>query len=151
MSVMAFVISPAINQRRSLATTGTNCSCVPCTTPTSNPSRFLQGEGTDPKAVQKLRDSIRTGIPVSVRLLNYKKDGTAFWNLLTMTPIKDAEGRVTKIVGVQVDVTSTTEGRATLDHQGLPLIVKYDSRMRAAKQHMVQEINDAVQVHLVKC
>lgn len=109
-------------------------------------SRFLQGEGTDPKAIQKLRDSIRTGVPVSVRLLNYKKDGTAFWNLLTMTPIKDAEGRVTKIVGVQVDVTSTTEGKATLDHQGLPLIVKYDSRMRAAKQHMVQEINDAVQV-----
>ncbi len=67
-----------------------------------------------------------------------------------MTPIKDAEGRVTKIVGVQVDVTSTTEGKATLDNQGLPLIVKYDSRMRAAKAHMVEEINQAVQVCFVE-
>jgi hypothetical protein len=65
-------------------------------------SRFLQGEGTDPKEVAKLREAIRTGTPVSVRLLNYKKDGTPFWNLLTMTPIKAPDGRVSKIVGVQV-------------------------------------------------
>jgi hypothetical protein len=39
---------------------------------------------------------------VSVRLLNYKKDGTPFWNLLTMTPIKAPDGKVSKIVGVQV-------------------------------------------------
>jgi hypothetical protein len=37
-----------------------------------------------------------------VRLLNYRKDGTPFWNLLTMTPIKTPDGRVAKIVGVQV-------------------------------------------------
>lgn len=65
-------------------------------------SRFLQGEGTDSKTVQQLRDAIRNGTFVSVRLLNYKKNGEPFWNLLTMTPIKDSAGRVTKIVGVQV-------------------------------------------------
>jgi len=52
--------------------------------------------------VAKLRDAIRTGAPVSVRLLNYRKDGTPFWNLLTMTPIKTPDGKVAKIVGVQV-------------------------------------------------
>jgi hypothetical protein len=36
------------------------------------------------------------------RLLNYRKDGTPFWNLLTMTPIKTPDGKVSKFVGVQV-------------------------------------------------
>lgn len=65
-------------------------------------SRFLQGEGTDPKEVQKIRDAIKKGESVSVRLLNYRKDGTPFWNLLTMTPIKTPDGKVSKFVGVQV-------------------------------------------------
>lgn len=65
-------------------------------------SRFLQGEGTDPKEVAKIRDSIRRGEACSVRLLNYRKDGTPFWNLLTVTPIKTPDGKVSKFVGVQV-------------------------------------------------
>lgn len=65
-------------------------------------SRFLQGEGTDRKEVAKLRDAIKKGEPISVRLLNYRKDGTPFWNLLTMTPIKTPDGKVSKFVGVQV-------------------------------------------------
>lgn len=64
-------------------------------------SRFLQGEGTDPKEVAKIRDAIKKGEGVSVRLLNYRKDGTPFWNLLTMTPIKTPDGKVSKFVGVQ--------------------------------------------------
>jgi hypothetical protein len=32
-----------------------------------------------------------------VRLLNYRKDGSPFWNLLTMTPIKTDDGKVTKV------------------------------------------------------
>lgn len=93
-------------------------------------SRFLQGEGTDPKEVQKIREAIKKGDSVSVRLLNYRKDGTPFWNLLTMTPIKTPDGKVSKYVGVQVDVTSKTEGKATADHAGVPLLVRYDDRLR---------------------
>ena len=37
-----------------------------------------------------------------MRLLNYRRDGTPFWNLLTMTPIKTEDGKVSKFVGVQV-------------------------------------------------
>lgn len=93
-------------------------------------SRFLQGEGTDPKEVAKIREAIKKGEPVSVRLLNYRKDGTPFWNLLTMTPIKTPDGKVSKFVGVQVDVTSKTEGKSVTDHGGVPLLVKYDARLR---------------------
>ena len=65
-------------------------------------SRFLQGEGTDPKEVAKIRDAVKHGKLCSVRLLNYRKDGSPFWNLLTVTPIKTEDGQVSKFVGVQV-------------------------------------------------
>ena len=90
----------------------------------------MQGEGTDPAAVAKLRQAVQEGKSVTVRLLNYRKDGTPFWNLLTMTPIRDAKGRVVKFVGVQVDVTSTTEGKSVMDAAGVPLLVHYDDRLR---------------------
>lgn len=113
--------------------------CVPC-------SRFLQGEGTDPKEVAKIREGIRKGEPVSVRLLNYRKDGTPFWNLLTTTPIKTPDGVVSKFVGVQVDVTSKTEGQSVTDNAGVPLLVKYDARLRETMaRNIVEEVNSAVE------
>mmetsp|Transcript_42514 Transcript_42514/g.127483 ORF Transcript_42514/g.127483 Transcript_42514/m.127483 type:complete len:506 (+) Transcript_42514:337-1854(+) len=108
--------------------------------------RFLQGEGTDPKEVQKLRDAIKKQEAVSVRLLNYRKDGTPFWNLLTMTPIKTPDGHLSKYVGVQVDVTSKTEGKATEDAGGVPLLVRYDARLReTVAKTIVDEVTDTVE------
>ncbi|KAG5403673.1 hypothetical protein IGI04_009791 [Brassica rapa subsp. trilocularis] len=43
-------------------------------------------------------------------ILNYKKDGTPFWNLLTITPIKDDQGNTIKFIGMQVEVSKYTEG-----------------------------------------
>ena len=60
--------------------------------------------------MQKIRDAIKKAEPVSVRLLNYRKDGTAFWNLLTMTPIKTPDGKLSKYVGVQVRIWVLGEG-----------------------------------------
>lgn len=108
--------------------------------------RFLQGEGTDPKEVAKIRDAIKKGEAVSVRLLNYRKDGTPFWNLLTMTPIKTPDGQVSKFVGVQVDVTSKTEGKATTDNGGVPVLVKYDTRLREnVAKKIVEEVTSTVE------
>mmetsp|Transcript_18646 Transcript_18646/g.56351 ORF Transcript_18646/g.56351 Transcript_18646/m.56351 type:complete len:723 (+) Transcript_18646:282-2450(+) len=107
--------------------------------------RFLQGEGTDPKEVAIIRDSVKHGTSCSVRLLNYRKDGSPFWNLLTMTPIKTDDGKVTKFVGVQVDVTSKTEGTSVGDKSGVPLLVKYDTRLRESGKNAVNEINQTVQ------
>nr|AML78527.1 putative LOV domain-containing protein [Pandorina morum] len=109
--------------------------------------RFLQGEGTDPKEVQKIRDAIKKGEACSVRLLNYRKDGTPFWNLLTVTPIKTPDGKVSKFVGVQVDVTSKTEGKALADNAGVPLLVKYDHRLR---ENVAKKIVDDVTIAVEK-
>lgn len=62
-------------------------------------SRFLQGPDTDQDEVSKIRDATRNGTSYCGRLLNYKKDGTPFWNLLTITPIKDDKGKTIKFIG----------------------------------------------------
>jgi phototropin len=53
-----------------------------------------------------------------------------------------------QFVGVQVDVTSKTEGTAVGDRAGVPLLVKYDTRIREQGKNAVNEINETVQVHL---
>lgn len=62
-------------------------------------SRFLQGSGTDPEDVAQLREALQNNTSYCGRLLNYKKDGTPFWNLLTIAPIKDETGKVLKFIG----------------------------------------------------
>jgi len=62
-------------------------------------SRFLQGADTDPEDVAKIREALEAGKSYCGRLLNYKKDGTPFWNLLTISPIKDDDGNVLKLIG----------------------------------------------------
>ena len=42
--------------------------------------RFLQGAGTDPEHVRQLRDAVTAGEAVAVEILNYRRDGTPFWN-----------------------------------------------------------------------
>ena len=121
---------------------GTDTGCTPAAC-----SRFLQGEGTDPAQVAVIRDAVRKGDACSVRLLNYHKDGTPFWNLLTVTPIKTEDGTVSKFVGVQVDVTSKTEGKAFADATGVPLLVKYDTRLREnVAKGIVGDVTEQVQV-----
>lgn len=62
-------------------------------------SRFLQGPETDQNEVAKIRDAVKAGKSFCGRLLNYRKDGTPFWNLLTVTPIRDDNGKVIKFIG----------------------------------------------------
>jgi PAS domain S-box-containing protein len=66
--------------------------------------RFLQGKDTDPAAVSTVRTAVREGGACAVELLNYRKDGTPFWNALTVDPVRDGD-RLTHFVGVQTDVT----------------------------------------------
>lgn len=68
--------------------------------------RFLQGPDTDAQTVAQIAAALRAQQPVTVTLLNYRKDGTAFWNQLSLSPVFDAAGELVNYVGVQVDVTA---------------------------------------------
>jgi diguanylate cyclase (GGDEF)-like protein/PAS domain S-box-containing protein len=67
---------------------------------------MLQGPDTDPRAVEVLRHAIASGTEAYVTILNYRANGTPFWNEIALAPQRDADGRVVQILGVQKDVTA---------------------------------------------
>lgn len=67
--------------------------------------RFLQGPETDPKTVAMIREAVATQRTFHGELLNYRKDGTPFWNELTVSPVFDDAGELISFVGLQTDVT----------------------------------------------
>ncbi|CAN6454109.1 unnamed protein product [Victoria cruziana] len=110
--------------------------------------RFLQGPDTDYMEVSKIKESLKTGRSYCGRLLNYKKDGTPFWNLLTISPIKDDNGKVIKYIGMQVEVSKYTEGlnEKSLRPNGLPKsLIRYDARQ---KEKAISSITEVVQTVL---
>ena len=68
--------------------------------------RFLQGPGTDPASVDLIRSAIAQADALNVTLVNYRKNGTAFWNSLSISPVFDSAGQLTYFVGFQKDVSS---------------------------------------------
>ena len=68
--------------------------------------RFLQGPETDPASVQSIRDAIAQNREITIDLLNYKKDGTKFWNRLHIRPLLDEAGSVIYYVGAQHPISS---------------------------------------------
>lgn len=71
--------------------------------------RFLQGAETDRQALDDIGAAIAAGIGIRREILNYRKDGTPFWNALALDPIRDAAGRVISFIGIQslADVVHT--------------------------------------------
>jgi PAS domain S-box-containing protein len=70
---------------------------------------FLHGPETDPATVDEMRDAIRAGRPVRVVVRNYRKDGSTFWNEVDLSPVRDASGTLSHVIGYQADVTERVE------------------------------------------
>jgi diguanylate cyclase (GGDEF)-like protein/PAS domain S-box-containing protein len=68
--------------------------------------RCLQGPQRDQAGLAVVREAIRRGEPCIVTLQNFRKDGGMFWNELSLSPMHDANGRVTHFLGIQKDVSS---------------------------------------------
>ncbi|MFP4062418.1 MAG: PAS domain S-box protein [Halochromatium sp.] len=71
--------------------------------------RFLQGDDRAQEARWRMREAIQAGEGCSVIMRNYRKDGSRFWNSLSLSPMRDREGQVTHYIGVQQDVTEAIE------------------------------------------
>jgi len=63
--------------------------------------RFLQGPGTDPHAVQAIREALRARTTFTIDLVNYRKDGVPFLNRLRIRPLFDEDGALLYYVGAQ--------------------------------------------------
>jgi PAS domain S-box-containing protein len=77
--------------------------------------RFLQGPKTKHESVSRLKAAIAKGEEISETLLNHRRDGTPFINVLLLAPLHDDKGNVKYYLGAQVDASRLVEGGRGVD------------------------------------
>ncbi len=81
--------------------------------------RLLQGPGTDVDTRSAIRLALDAGEPFRGEILNYRKDGSAFWNMLSITPLTSESGELTHFVSVQRDINTRMALHEQLRFQAL--------------------------------
>jgi PAS domain S-box-containing protein len=97
--------------------------------------RFLQGPDTDPATVAEIAEAVAGGRRIETRILNYRKDGSTFWNEVSITPVMDGENRPAFFLATQVDVTVASKAMAV------------DLELRQ-NQRRLSEVNERLRVVL---
>ncbi|MGX5773368.1 hybrid sensor histidine kinase/response regulator [Methylorubrum zatmanii] len=78
--------------------------------------RFLQGPETDRETVAEVRDAVREHREFASEILNYRKDGSSFWNALFVSPVFNRSGDLVYFFGSQLDVSRRRDAEESL-HQ----------------------------------
>ena len=76
--------------------------------------RFLQGVETDRSTVADVRQAINEAKEIAVEILNYRKDGSTFWNALFISPVRDHEGNLLYFFASQLDVSRRRDAEDAL-------------------------------------
>lgn len=76
--------------------------------------RFLQGQAKGQAAVKEIKKALAKGKPCRVKLKNYRKDGTLFWNELSLAPVFNQKKQLTHYIGVQTDITERVQAEEKL-------------------------------------
>lgn len=96
--------------------------------------RFLQGGERRQPGVSALRSAIVAGRPGRALLRNYRRDGTPFWNEVTLAPVHGRRGGITHVVGVQHDVTEVVQARESLEVAKAELEARVTERTRELEE-----------------
>ena len=76
--------------------------------------RFLQGPDTEDVVIDTLRDSIAQRVDIATEILNYRKDGSSFWNALFISPIFNERGDLIYFFASQLDVSRRRDAEDAL-------------------------------------
>jgi PAS domain S-box-containing protein len=112
--------------------------------------RFLQGPQTDPRTVDEVRLAVRERRAVAVDLLNYRKDGTPFWNALFIGPIFDKGGELLYFFASQMDITERRSTQESyLQAQKMEAIGQLTAGMAHDFNNLLQVINGNLEVAMI--
>jgi PAS domain S-box-containing protein len=107
--------------------------------------RFLQGPQTDPAEIAEMRQAIAEARPSMVTLVNYRANGSTFWNSVSTAPVFDEDGQVLGFIGMQVDVTDAVVAQREREER---LRDEQAGRLSAEKAQrtlsLLAEVNDAL-------
>ncbi|MEX6503554.1 PAS domain-containing protein [Pseudomonas zhanjiangensis] len=77
--------------------------------------RFLQGDDRDQPGLEPIRQAVKHHKPCRQIIRNYRKDGSAFWNELSITPVFNEADQLTYYIGIQKDVTEQVEAQQRVE------------------------------------
>ncbi|HAK90814.1 response regulator [Massilia timonae] len=112
--------------------------------------RFLQGPDTDRATVAELHRAVEEQRAVAVDIVNYKADGTPFWNALFFGPIFDQEGKLLYFFASQMDITERRNNQESwLQAQKMEAIGQLSAGMAHDFNNLLQVINGNLEVALL--
>ena len=88
---------------------------------------FMQGPETDQDAIARIRAAIRDEQDINIELINYRKDGSSFWNQLYVSPVHDQAGNLLYFFGSALDITTRREAQE-MEATQLRLLLEVDHR-----------------------
>ena len=76
--------------------------------------RFLQGPDTDQNTISSIREAIASRNEVTTEILNYRKDGSSFWNALFISPVYNKQQELVYYFASQLDVSRRRDAEDAL-------------------------------------
>lgn len=117
--------------------------------------RFMQGRGTSRDAILRLREGLAHERTVDVELLNYRKDGSSFWNAVHLSPVHDREGRLAYYLGSQWDVSERYRAETLraaerrllreVDHRAMNALALVQGFVRLSRRDSIEAFARAVE------
>ena len=109
--------------------------------------RFLQGPGTDQAVVSAIRCAIVARESLEATLLNYRKDGTPFWNHLSLSPVFDERGACSHYIGIQQDITQQRDHEAQIAYQATHDLLTGLANRKALDEHLEAAFSQVQKAH----
>lgn len=108
-------------------------------------ARLMHGPETDPGTLSRIRDAIEDRRSYTAELVSYRKDGSPFWNRISLNPIHDSGGTITHFVAIQSDVSAQTQSNADVQ-TALELLEKTNVQLTRVNRRMKRNLETAARV-----
>lgn len=105
--------------------------------------RFMQGPATDAQTLKELRLALQQDLPFSAEILNYRKDGSTFWNDLSISPAHDEQGQLTHFIGITRDITDRKQAEEKLHLAASVFTHAREGIMITAPDGTIIDVNNA--------